>query len=326
MTLEQALLVIANAQGNELPVEAIETIKTNWLVFYPDLERLMTQFIADDTSLTEEQNSILFFGTLLLAEFKYYPALSTCLQLFSRSDSFLTPIEGVFGDALTELTPSLFYNVANGTTQALSDYITDGHQAMYCKASAMEAVFAQYEMGTIDKAELSEHITRWLASFIALPSSINSFLISALADSCIEYQLDNFKDQFIGLCDKALSDQSVFDEQRFSQDEVKAWYKTDALSLIESGTIQLEFSLVETLQSWINIDDTLDDSLLDNIEDDDLDIFDSLMGEGGLLSNVLYDEQTILDNSVPVSSLPSVGRNDPCPCGSGKKHKKCCLS
>ncbi|MDX2159166.1 MAG: SEC-C metal-binding domain-containing protein [Hyphomicrobiaceae bacterium] len=24
-------------------------------------------------------------------------------------------------------------------------------------------------------------------------------------------------------------------------------------------------------------------------------------------------------------SAPKVGRNDPCPCGSGKKHKKCCL-
>ncbi|MFV0297998.1 MAG: SEC-C metal-binding domain-containing protein [Hyphomicrobiaceae bacterium] len=24
-------------------------------------------------------------------------------------------------------------------------------------------------------------------------------------------------------------------------------------------------------------------------------------------------------------SGPKVGRNDPCPCGSGKKHKKCCL-
>ncbi|MFB6351310.1 MAG: SEC-C metal-binding domain-containing protein, partial [Bradymonadaceae bacterium] len=23
--------------------------------------------------------------------------------------------------------------------------------------------------------------------------------------------------------------------------------------------------------------------------------------------------------------LPKVGRNDPCPCGSGRKYKKCCL-
>ncbi len=27
---------------------------------------------------------------------------------------------------------------------------------------------------------------------------------------------------------------------------------------------------------------------------------------------------------VPVKPRGTVGRNDPCPCGSGKKHKKCC--
>lgn len=25
-----------------------------------------------------------------------------------------------------------------------------------------------------------------------------------------------------------------------------------------------------------------------------------------------------------VRSTPKIGRNDPCPCGSGKKYKKCC--
>jgi hypothetical protein len=321
MNLEQALLVIANAHGNELPVAAIEAVKTNWSVFYPDLERLIDQFIADDTSLNDEQNAILFFGTLLLAELKYTPALSKCLQLFSSSDSFLTPIEGVFGDAVTELTSTLFYNVGNGNTQALSDYIIDGHLAMYCKASAMEAVFAQYEVGTIDKTELSEYVSRWLAAFLAIPSAINNFLISALADSCIQYKLDDFKNQFIGLCD-----QNLFDEDRFKQDEVKAWHRVEAPSLIESGIIQLEFNLIDTLESWIDDeDDSSDVNMLDNISNEDNDIFDSLMGEGGLLSNILYDEKTILENSVPVSSLPTVGRNDPCSCGSGKKYKKCCL-
>lgn len=28
---------------------------------------------------------------------------------------------------------------------------------------------------------------------------------------------------------------------------------------------------------------------------------------------------------IPVPKRPDVGRNDPCPCGSGKKYKKCCL-
>jgi len=28
----------------------------------------------------------------------------------------------------------------------------------------------------------------------------------------------------------------------------------------------------------------------------------------------------------PINALPKTGRNDPCPCGSGKKYKKCCLN
>lgn len=30
------------------------------------------------------------------------------------------------------------------------------------------------------------------------------------------------------------------------------------------------------------------------------------------------------DEQVPAVAKPKVGRNDPCPCGSGKKFKKCC--
>ncbi|MBF8275011.1 MAG: motif domain protein [Candidatus Brocadiaceae bacterium] len=26
-----------------------------------------------------------------------------------------------------------------------------------------------------------------------------------------------------------------------------------------------------------------------------------------------------------VNNMPKVGRNEPCPCGSGKKYKKCCM-
>jgi hypothetical protein len=32
------------------------------------------------------------------------------------------------------------------------------------------------------------------------------------------------------------------------------------------------------------------------------------------------------DRNLPVSAMAKIGRNDPCPCGSGKKHKRCCLA
>ena len=32
------------------------------------------------------------------------------------------------------------------------------------------------------------------------------------------------------------------------------------------------------------------------------------------------------EGPAPVKAAPKVGRNDPCPCGSGKKYKQCCLT
>lgn len=58
-----------------------------------------------------------------------------------------------------------------------------------------------------------------------------------------------------------------------------------------------------------------------------------LMGLG--LSNDIYEMENIYPNIpskklkrgtyVEVRTEPKIGRNSPCPCGSGKKYKKCCL-
>ncbi len=40
--------------------------------------------------------------------------------------------------------------------------------------------------------------------------------------------------------------------------------------------------------------------------------------------SIQYNENNRNSNIVPFS--PKIGRNMPCPCGSGKKYKKCCLS
>ncbi|HPC23371.1 MAG TPA: SEC-C metal-binding domain-containing protein [Phycisphaerae bacterium] len=47
----------------------------------------------------------------------------------------------------------------------------------------------------------------------------------------------------------------------------------------------------------------------------------------------LRDAAVVSDDDVPIPDMPVeqakaehvIGRNDPCPCGSGKKYKKCCF-
>ena len=41
-------------------------------------------------------------------------------------------------------------------------------------------------------------------------------------------------------------------------------------------------------------------------------------------SDIVSEAAAALDKSKPVRAGPKVGRNDPCPCGSGKKYKHCC--
>lgn len=316
MNLDEILAALSDVDSDgDLPLAGLEAAKANWALFYPELTKIMDEFIADPKAVSPERQNILFYGTWLLAELKYTPALDKVLELFACQDTFLTPIESVFGDTLTELVPSLFYILANGNPEVLSDFILGDHFAMYSKGSAIEVVFAQYEMGVVTKSEILDYVSLWQSSFLASPSMTNRFLMSVLATSCIDYQLDEFKNEFSALCNK-----DIFDEDRATLEEIKAWDSDNGIKQFESGLIQADFNLAQTLESW-----QVNESNASITEDKVKDEIASLMAEQNILKNILYDEQFIEENSVPVSSLAKVGRNEPCPCGSGKKYKKCCL-
>jgi SEC-C motif len=55
----------------------------------------------------------------------------------------------------------------------------------------------------------------------------------------------------------------------------------------------------------------------------------SWSGRGEDADGDVFDGEAEFDDSDPtaphVNPFRDVGRNDPCPCGSGKKYKKCCL-
>jgi len=47
-------------------------------------------------------------------------------------------------------------------------------------------------------------------------------------------------------------------------------------------------------------------------------------GAGAKPSDVVSEAAAAAEKAKPVRTGPKVGRNDPCPCGSGKKFKHCC--
>ncbi|MFA5680537.1 MAG: SEC-C metal-binding domain-containing protein, partial [Hydrogenophaga sp.] len=60
------------------------------------------------------------------------------------------------------------------------------------------------------------------------------------------------------------------------------------------------------------------------------DAAEQMEAKAGHLSNVTYTAPTetggtesVTDGDSLAQAVPRVGRNDPCPCGSGKKYKQC---
>ena len=45
---------------------------------------------------------------------------------------------------------------------------------------------------------------------------------------------------------------------------------------------------------------------------------------GGAASDIVSEASEAVSKAKPIRTGPKVGRNDPCPCGSGKKFKNCC--
>ena len=48
--------------------------------------------------------------------------------------------------------------------------------------------------------------------------------------------------------------------------------------------------------------------------------------EGRFVDLDAIEDRPAADGRPYLNPLRDVGRNDPCPCGSGKKYKKCCLA
>ena len=49
------------------------------------------------------------------------------------------------------------------------------------------------------------------------------------------------------------------------------------------------------------------------------------MNSKDLIGNIDVDKETEKAMVMPVTPRNKIGRNQPCPCGSNKKYKKCCL-
>ena len=192
--------------------------------------------------------------------------------------------------------PAFFRNKPEGTERALRELAQDRAVGWYMRAEAVEALLAR---GAQQGAGGLDEMLDWAAGIAADESEDWDLRLCAAGDlldfprSRHRALLDGFAKRQRGL-GAHFSSAEVRKAYAEAKDQPQWRQRDDPWKFYDPREIQ------KRQQRWAE---------------------EAAIAEGDL------DDDPFSEPVLPfVRETPRVGRNDPCPCGSGKKYKKCCLA
>jgi uncharacterized protein len=258
------------------------------------------------------------FALMLLAEFQATEALPAIMAVLELPND--VP-DRLLGDAVTEEVPRILASLAANQIEAIDSLLANRQTYEYVRWSAAAAHKYLVRDGRMSRKEAVTGLTDFLRQAIeSADVAVITPLVLVLADLNANESLADIKRAFeMRLVDESMTDlRSLLEEFRPDQPDV-------CPELGRLGPTNIE-DTVEELRGWHWPCEqpafTREDPLAANIWPFSSENRDD---NGPLPASLELD----YDDSYPPATIrhdtSRIGRNDPCPCGSGKKYKKCCL-
>ena len=299
MTKLEALEAIKNF-SEDFPGEVIKIIQENREDYISELLDSLDYVYRNAKELREERSDYFLhtYAMYLLAEFREGRAFPLLIKLLRLSEK---EIEYVLGGGLTEgFSRILFSTFDEENIQELLDIIEDSELYEWARLSAVEAYGLLIKEGVVS----SEAGTLYLRSLIndKLPSNDSEVVFTAILGCIVDAKLVDLTPEARLLYDDRKVDEQVygkydgFIDSLFKRDRSKPSYTRDTIS--ELGWWAC-FRRETNERPRFNGD--------------------------GLDSMFKEIRKEVTQKNVTTRKTKKVGRNEPCPCGSGKKYKKCCI-
>jgi Protein of unknown function (DUF1186)/SEC-C motif len=262
------------------------------------------------------------FAMYLLAQFREtraYP-LVVRIALFPSDD-----LDSLLGDFVTVSLRAVLASVCGGELDGIKSIIENESADEWARGGAIGSLVTLVAAGITSREEVVEYFASLYRDKLPRTPE-NEEVWSELVCSTA----DLYPEELMGDIERAYEDDLVdptfVDVEDVRNDLAKG--KQQVLDeLFRSPNHQLVNDTAKEFGSWASFEAQEED---ENEEDDFVDLWDE--------EEPLEDEDKSLDfdrwlnapssmGSSPYRrATPKVGRNDPCPCGSGKKYKKCCVS
>jgi hypothetical protein len=289
-----------------------------------DLNKVLTDSIdrykyfsdkATDEGYKDEDVSFLLHAIFLLGELEASESLENIFEILSQEYEF---IEFYISDILTEYVWIAIYKIAQNKLDACKEFMQRPGIDSFHRSVISEAIMQIVK----HQPHRREEVVNWYRDLFQffLNSSINdnvidSGLLGMMIADVLEFGAKELMPEIEQLFNKQIVD--IFAAGDF--DKVKSEMEKSVSTYSKKEILDIH-EIYENIHAWEL-----------NSLDNDLDYnFDSKPTDDMLLSN-----ESKLDNFIDYEEQPAkqyiraerkIGRNEPCPCGSGKKYKKCCMN
>ena len=290
---------------SRLPTAEIADVRQHKLLFIPLLVEAIEKAVAAVRAASEPDGETHFFAAFLLTEFEVQAAFPILLEGFLlRGDG----VDGLFGDAIDQLFPAALALFLRNDTDQIDEILHNTSLDMYVRWAALNAYVYLVRDGVMTRdvavAKLDSHLVQ------CMDRRDHEFiepLICTLNDFVAEEALGTIREAF----KKNLVDTSIVD-----LDSVESW--------IAQGVDVFQHILQRCRPT--GMPDTIAE----------LSGWAAFSEQPPRVSKTPVPQDQLPQPKLPrpdfarpqpVTSIRSdvkVGRNDPCPCGSGQKFKKCC--
>jgi uncharacterized protein YecA (UPF0149 family) len=247
------------------------------------------------------EGDIHFFALFLLTEFQAKEALPAILDVFSLPGEF--PFD-LFGDTVTETLVRILADFASDQPDILDKLIEKREVTEFVRAAAAETFLYLVRDGHMSREDAITRLQRHLREAMkSHDERIIGFLIAELYSYAPKEAWGDIEEAYR----RNLVDRFIVNEENIKQSisEGESHFQKSLHNCRRTGIKDI----IAELEGWAS--------------------FREEPAKVTLPPKILPPKQPVSRPLNPLSSpLASesrrVGRNDPCPCGSGKKFKKCC--
>ena len=302
MTLDEVLTTLAGA--GPLPREAMEWALDHWDQAGPRFTAMLDAY-ARGEDRTKDLELSLFPIIHMQAEMQDSTAFDPLCRLLRDAEA----AEMVLGDAITETLRRVLVSTYDDSLPTLASVVEAESTDSFVREAAMLAMAYLTRTGRVTEDQMRERLLHWRDT-LQPQAEDQVWMAWVTAVACLGYaDLAGMAEDLFG---RGFVDTAWMEVEDFQEELKRTLDDPQRMAGFDSQGLRPFGSATEELADWTNIPAASLEERMKSL----------LIGDKEDWTRDDYIEEV---EQPYINPLRGVGRNDPCPCGSGKKYKKCCL-